>query len=1014
MPSRKREPSSDKRKARRSVATPAAVAAVEANHTSDEPQVPASGVLPVVGIGASAGGLEAFSQLLHAMPENPGLAIVLVPHLAPQHDSVLPTLLSARTKMRVVQATEGARLEPDTVYVIPPNVQMGLVDGALHLLPRPTDRSQYTPIDFFFRSLADTCQEHAIAVVLSGTSSDGTIGLREVKGAGGIVIAQDPESAKYDGMPRAAIATGLVDLVLPPEEIAVELVRIAKHPLEPLPAPRTAPASPEDVADPFHRILLKLRSASGVDFTRYKRPTIERRVQRRMVLHKFTRLDMYLKYLDESPSEAQALYQDILIHVTRFFRDPESFDALKSAVFPEFARVQKDQPIRVWVPGCSTGEEAYSIAICLLEYLGDQAHRSPVQIFATDVSDAAVEHARAGTYPESIAADVSPERLRRFFGKIDGGFRVSKLVRDMCVFARQDLTRDPPFSKLDLILCRNVLIYMGTELQKRLMNIFHYALKPTGFLLLGTAETIGLHSDLFAIADKKHRIYRKKLVETARPESAFATPLTPIPPSGDRRTFLQRPDEGRSIVNEANRLVQDRFAPPGVIVDHDLQVIQFRGRTGDFLTPPPGEPSMHLLKMAREGLLHPLRSAIHEARRSWAAVERDAVRVRTNGGWREITLHVVPLGTASERHHLLVMFGMAARGPGAPKTPKARKGTVAPTGRRDDRGQIARLQQELATSREYLQSIIQELEAANEELQSANEEILSSNEELQSTNEELDTAKEELQSTNEELNTVNEELHSRNEELTRANSDLLNLLSSVQIAIVIVANDLRIRRFTPMAERILNLIPSDIARPISHIKPNIDCPDLEQLVAHVVETIEPIEREVRDRQGNWLSLRIRPYKNTENRIDGAVLALIDIHSAKLHEEEVRRLRSYADAVVDLARDPVVVLDEDLRVETANRAFYDTFGIAPANAAGKRLADVTGARWDGSALQARLGRLVNAASPTASFELDGTDGEQSSGGIVVSARWMPGMDGAGVVVVAFHGLQPARSAATSTR
>jgi two-component system CheB/CheR fusion protein len=960
---------------------------------------------PIVGIGASAGGLEAFSQLLHAMPERPGLAIVLVPHLSPQHESVLPVLLSTRTKMHVVQATDGVRVEPNMVYVLPPNVQMGMLDGALHLLPRPTDRTQYTPIDFFFRSLADTCQEWGIAVILSGTASDGTIGLREVKGAGGIVLAQTPETAKYDGMPRAAIATNLVDLVLSPEEIAAELVRIAQHPLAPLPAPHaTGKGAVGDEQDPLARILLVLRSASGVDFMRYKRPTLERRIQRRMVLHKFTRIDQYLTYLMESAAEAQALYQDILIHVTRFFRDPDSFEALKQVVFPEIVPERRDHPIRVWVPGCSTGEEAYSAAIALLEYLGDDARSVPVQVFATDVSDPAVEHARAGIYPESIAGDVSPERLRRFFSRMDGGYRISKLVRDMCVFARQDLTRDPPFSKLDLILCRNVLIYMGVDLQKKLMNIFHYALKPNGFLALGNAETIGLHSDLFTATDKKHRIYRKKMVAIAAPGIPFAIEQAALAPTQERRAVVIRPDTERSVVGEANRLMQDRYSPPGVIVDHDLNILQFRGQTGDFLTPPPGEPSLSLLKMAREGLLHALRSAIQDARRKWTTVAREGVRVRTNGGWREIAVHVVPLGTSAERAHFLIVFVDEARRPSEKK-----KGSriVAPLvrardARKEDDARMVRLQQELASSREYLQSIIQELEAANEELQSANEEILSSNEELQSTNEELDTAKEELQSTNEELNTVNEELHSRNEELTRVNSDLINLLGSVQIAIVIVATDQRIRRFTPMAERVLNLIPTDVGRPITHIKPNIDCPDLEELIANVIDTVTPIEREVRDAQGSWMSLRIRPYKNTENKIDGAVLALFDIHTTKQHEQELRRLRLSARAMVDVVRDPFAVLDEKFRVQTANRAFWDAFGVGPDGAAGKPLATLTGGAWDARALQERLAGEVRPDAPLASIVLDGGGPDRAR--VEVLARLISGTgDGALIVVsVRDHG------------
>jgi two-component system CheB/CheR fusion protein len=463
------------------------------------------------------GRLEAFSQLLPGDAGGAGTGDRLVQHLAPQHESALPALLSARTHLQVVQAAEGMRVERNRVYVIPPNVQMSIADDTLHLVARPSDRTQYTPIDYFLHSLAAAAQDRAVGVILSGTASDGTAGLRAIKAGGGITIAQDPATARYDGMPRAAIAGGFVDLILPPAEIAAELASIARHPLKQAAKPAAHPDSRRHetaVATEPHmdQVFGLLRASSGVDFRRYKRPTIDRRLQRRMVLHKVSRIEEYVRVLREIPTEVQALYNDILIHVTRFFRDGEAFTALASLVLPRIAEGQSlDQPIRIWVPGCATGEEAYSIAIVTLEYLAEIERPCRVQVFATDISDPAIEHARTGVYHESIAADVTPERLRRFFTKIDGGYRVNKAVRDACIFARQDLTRDPPFSKLDLIVCRNVLIYLGSELQQKVMSVFHYALKPTGALLLGNAETIGSSSDLFAPADRKHRIYSKKM-----------------------------------------------------------------------------------------------------------------------------------------------------------------------------------------------------------------------------------------------------------------------------------------------------------------------------------------------------------------------------------------------------------------------------------------------------------------------------------------------------------------------
>ena len=829
--------------------------------------------LLVVGIGASAGGLEAFTQLLAELPgEDLGLAIVLVQHLAPQHESALPVLLSGVSALPVVQVAEGMRVEANRVFVIPPNVQMGILDGELHLNPRPSDRSQYTPVNFFLRSLADSAGDRAVAVILSGTASDGSDGVREVKAAGGITFAQQPETAKYDGMPRAAIATGMVDLVLSPQEIAAELVRIARHPFsmhrELVEEPRTP-----DQAD-LTRIFALLRGATGIDFKQYKLPTILRRLQRRLALQKLTGLTQYVKLLEDSPEELQRLYQDVLIHVTRFFREPESFEALTETVFPQILKNRReDAPIRLWVCGCATGEEAYSVAIALLEFLGERARSIPIQIFATDVSEAAIDHARNGVYPEGSVADLSPERLDRFFTRIDGSYHVSKVVRDLCVFARQDLTRDPPFSKLDLILCRNVLIYMTTPLQRKLMAVFHYALKPSGFLMLGHAETIGSNADLFSVAERKHRIYAKKPTDLAA-QIGFPVDYSALSSPRNRMATAPGREERRGVQSEANRILLERYAPAGVVIDEALQIVQFRGQTGPYLEPAPGEPNLSILKMTREGLLYGLRGSLTAARKRKTAVRREGLRVKSNEGWHGVNLQVIPL-SSPEQMHFLVLFEEAplTRADGRKA---ASRGRVRPEKRSTS---LLELRQELAASREHLQSIIQELEAANEELQSANEEILSSNEELQSTNEELDTAKEELQSANEELNTVNEELHGRNDELSRVNSDLVNLLASVEIAIVIVASDLRIRRFTPMAERVLNLIPADIGRPISQIKPNIDCPDLEQIIRHVIDHVTPQEREVRDRQGNEFSLIVRPYKNIDNRIDGAVLTLFDVDKA---------------------------------------------------------------------------------------------------------------------------------------
>jgi two-component system CheB/CheR fusion protein len=943
---------------KRAKGTPTAVA----RHVETTTPTPESDII-IVGVGASAGGLEAFSQLLEALPNDPGFGMVFVQHLAPQHESALPVLLSAKTALQVVHAAEGMQVARNHVYVIPPNIQMGIADGRLHLTPRPTDRSQYNPIDFFLNCLAGSAHDHAIGVILSGTASDGALGLRDIKAAGGIAIAQKPESAKYDGMPRAAIATGVVDLILPPAEIARELVRIGRHPLRRvhaelvrLEAAEESEESGKAREEHLEQIFALLRGATGVDFRRYKRPTIQRRLQRRMVLHRTARVEQYLKLLRERPAEIQLLYQDILIHVTHFFREPEAFDVIREQIIPKILQGLRDeQPIRVWVPGCSTGEEAYSIAMVLLEYLDGTTTATPIQVFATDISDTAIDQARSGFYPQSIAADVSPERLRRFFSKIDGGYRINKAVRDLCIFARQDVTRDPPFSKLDLILCRNVLIYLGAELQKRLMTVFHYALKPVGFLVLGAAETIGAHSDLFSGGEKKQRIYQKRLLSAGDQHPAFE--YTAMAPVQGRSTIPVARADAKSAQGEASRIIEEKYAPPGVIVDGDMHIVQFRGQTGAYLAPAPGDPSMSLLKMARDGLLHSLRSAVQEARKTRTATRKEGVRVKANGGWHTVDIDVVPLTAMAHPHFLVLFHDVTGRESGPAKRQRAAAAPPVPLGRRDQ--QISRLQQELATSRQYLQSIIQELEAANEELQSANEEVLSANEELQSTNEELDTAKEELQSTNEELNTLNEELHSRNDELGQLNSDLLNLLGSVNIAIIIVANDLRIRRFTPMAERILNLLPGDVGRPIGHLRPNIDCPDLEEQIQTVIDTVTPLERDVRDPQGNWYSLRIRPYKTIDNRIDGAVLALFDTQSGHRRDADARKARDFADTIIQMVQQPLIVVDGAARVTSANKAFCEAFEVLSDEIQGKTLFDLRDGEWDIGPLREGLEETLRA-------------------------------------------------------
>jgi two-component system CheB/CheR fusion protein len=866
---------------------------------------------PIVGVGASAGGFEAFRELLKALPSDTGLALVLVQHLDPGHESLLAKLLSKATTMPVAEVEEGMTVESNHVYVIPPNKTMGISKGTLHLIARGEPAAKHLPIDYFLGSLAEDRGNRAIGVILSGTASDGTMGLKAIKAEGGITFAQDIKSAKYDGMPRSAIAAGCVDFVLPPEGIATELARLGRHPYL-----GTEPAAQaEDGDDELHKIFIVLQKATGVNFTYYKYSTIKRRIARRMLLHKLESPKQYLRFLHENRGEPAALCEDILIHVTGFFREPEAFEALTDKIFP---KILDDKPpgesIRIWVPGCSTGEETYSIAMALLECCGDRISSTPIQIFGTDISEVSIEKARLGVYSESGLGEVSQERLHRFFVKVAGGFQIAKSLREMCVFARQDLAQDPPFSRLDLISCRNVLIYMGPVLQKKVMAIFHYALKSTGFLMQGKSESISGFTDLFTVIDREHKICSKKPAEPRRvfDLSSAAGYERDVSGSAGKLDAQSRFD----VQKEADRIVLDQYAPAGIVVNENLHILHFRGQCSPYLSPPPGQASLALLRMVRPEFAVELRTALHHARKQEIAVRKAGIRIQRDGQLWDVCLEVVPIKSDQGERFFLVLFQeMPARESASPETGSHR----APATRRQQSQEDARLRRDLLATKESLQSMIQEQEAINEELKSANEEALSSNEELQSTNEELETAKEELQSTNEELVTVNEQLGNRNFELAQLNDDLTNLLSSVDIPILMLSGDWRIRRFTPQAEKLLNLLPGDVGRPIINLRPNIDVPDLARLVTEVVDTMSVHEREVQDLGGRWYSMRVQPYRTMDNKIDGAVMTFIDIDAAKRIHLELQREQTFTAAVLESAAALVMVTDLEGRIARFNLA-----------------------------------------------------------------------------------------------
>ncbi len=901
----------------------------------------------VVGIGASAGGLEAFSKLLAALPSDTGMAFVLVQHLDPNHESVLTELLARTTSLPVSQIEDSTRIEANHVYVIPPNTNLVIQRGSLRLSPRTVGRGQHRPIDDFLRSLAEDQGHRAIGVILSGTASDGTLGLEAIKSEGGITFAQDEATARFGSMPHSAISAGVVDFVLPPEKIAAELSRMAREPY--LANPPEAANLPEDERPPtlpavtrsakgtaglsaeedgFRRILRLLHDARGVDFSLYRSTTIRRRIDRRMLLDSVPSLLDYSERLRTHPKELEVLYQDLLIGVTSFFRDPHAFEFLQRKVFPDLVKDRAaDDAVRVWVSGCSTGQESYSLAMAYLEFAAQARVNVPLRVFATDLNQANLEKARVGLYSEGLMHTVSKERQKRFFTEESGSYRISKSVRELVVFAHHNVFADPPFSRMDVISCRNLLIYLEPGLQSRVIPTFHYALKPDGVLVLGASETVGRHTDLFTPLDNRCRVYAKLPVSTRipRPATPFAAPSA-AKYGRDRDTMAaDAPDV--DALREADRLVISRYAPAGVVVDNTLEVVQFRGMTGRFLEPPSGKASFNLLKMAREGLMLPLRSLIERANFEHRAVRQEGVRFQRDGQTETVNLEVVPL---RQPPSLLVLFEASAPiaeipTPEHPKPKRGQKETrnearnEAHAETDEQARQIENLSRELLETRDYLRFIQEQGEAANEELQSTNEEAQSANEEMQSLNEELETAKEELESSNEEMRTINEELHERNAELRHLNDDHLNFQTSSELAIVSVGADLCVRRFTPKAEQVLGLRSSDIGKPLGHVRHALEISDLKALVAEVITSATPTDREVQDHDGSWFLLRVRPYQTLHNQINGATIVLFGIDALKRAELERERSQHETESIFESLSDGLMALDREWNVTFVNTA-----------------------------------------------------------------------------------------------
>ena len=898
---------------------------------------------PIVGLGASAGGLEAFEQFFAHVSPVSGMAYVLISHLDPSHASILTEILQRSTPLPVIEVVDQLQVEPDHVYVIPPNRDMAIFHRVLQLSVPEQPRGQRMPIDAFLRSLADDQGEQAIGIILSGTGTDGTQGLRAILGAGGIALVQEPASAKYAGMPESAINAGYATLVLAPEAMPEALLSGVRN----LP-----PVEPKIAGSGINRILMQLRTVTGHDFSQYKKSTINRRIERRMSMHNIDNLEVYARYLKQHTEEIYKLFKELLINVTSFFRDPEAFIALKQDILPLlFADKPEDYVLRIWVSGCASGEEAYSIAILLREYMDETRIERKVLLYATDLDDDAINTARAGFYPPNIAQDIHPERLRQFFIQEKTGYRVKKSIREMVVFAVQNVIKDPPFTRLDLLSCRNLMIYLEPEVQSRLIPAFHYALKPGGVLFLSPSESIGNYPDLFKPLDRKWKFYRATgtlastravmsggLVWTRHPDAKVAEEVAP-------KVRIT------NFAELTKRVLLQFYAPASALTDEKGTLLYVHGDTGRYLRPAPGQATLNIIEMAREGLQLHLRNALQTAIDRNTNTLNHEVLLKSNDHFLPVIFSVRQLPGADHRQKLLLISFQDAPHPISDKRSKPI------TAGKVELLRVEELERELAYNKENLQATIEEQQASNEELKSTNEELQSTNEELQSTNEELETSKEELQSVNEELITVNAELQAKIEQLAIMQNDMKNLLDNVNIGTIFLDRQMRIKRITRDAAQAYRLVATDIGRPLSDIKTNIEGEDLLAEARHVLDSLIPFEREVRTSSGAWYLARILPYRTLDNMIDGVVLTFTDISQRVIAEAASNEARERAEAIVNTVREPLLVLDGELRVISASRSFYQYFRSRAEDTVGKRVYHLGNGQWDIPALRELLENVL---------------------------------------------------------
>ncbi len=906
----------------------------------------------VVGIGASAGGLDALETFFSYVSNNSNMAYIIVSHLDPNHVSIMPELIQKYTTMKLFQAKDGMVVEPNHVYVAPANRDLAILHGTIQLIEPVEAHGFRLPIDFFFKSLSADLGEKAICIILSGMASDGTAGLKAIKNELGMVMVQDPNSAKFDGMPTSAIRTGLADYILPPQEMPEQLINYTSQKIKGVLLDRAI--TDGKIPNTFQKIFILLRTHTGHDFSQYKHNTIYRRVERRMNISQLDNLPAYIRMLQENPAEVEGLFRELLIGVTNFFRDAESFDKLKEILSELVKSKPESDKIRIWVPGCSTGEEAYSVAILLLECMKEAKKKFNVQIFATDIDSIAIDKARTGLY-SGIESDVGKERLKSFFTSDGNLFQIRKEIREMLVFAPQSIIKDPPFTKLDLISCRNLLIYFNVELQKKVIPLFHYSLLPEGILSLGSSETIGGFVDLFSIIDKKWKFYKRR-------ESIYsAQPFIEFPVSrliGKTYEKTMEINELKNIPRLGEKVILQNYSPNCVIIKEDGTIIYIHGRTSKYLELSGGEPKMNVFEMAREGLRQELPVLVRKVLSGRKSLTVEGVKVGVNGRTQFLNLTVKLVKEPQEmRGSILIIFE---------DVKPLKKGKTTKNIQFDKKSEktIKDLERELKTTRENLRSTIEELETANEELKSTNEEMQSTNEEMQSSNEELETSKEELQSLNEELITVNTELENKNDGLSSINNDMKNLLDSIDIPTIFLDNNLLIKRFTIHTTKVMHLIPSDIGRPIIHIATNLKYDKFIDDAKDVLRTLKYKEAELQTNDGVWYQMRMMPYRTINNIIDGLVVTFTNIHSLKTAYEEIHKLnqevqlaREYSDNIVDTVRDSLLILDKNLKVLSANRSFYKLFNTESKKTVGKFIFDLDDKNWETPKLRELLEQIL---------------------------------------------------------